>query len=90
MGQPGIVDAHVHTLVQRLDGREHGQDLLLVGQVALVRNQCAAVACALTFCCQLLKNTMSDPVRPHEFVEEDNITHCELPQMKYKKEVYVD
>lgn len=48
--QPSIVYAHVHALVQRLDRREHGQDLLLVGKVALVGDQCAAVACTLTLC----------------------------------------
>lgn len=57
VGQPRVVNAHVHALVQRLDGWEHGQDFLLVGQVTLVRDKCAAVAGALTLCCQLLKNT---------------------------------
>lgn len=62
VGQPGVVDAHVHALVQRLDGREHGQNLLLVAQVTLVRDERADVAGALTFRCQLLENRESDPV----------------------------
>ena len=55
VGQSGVVDADVHALVHGLYGREHGQDLLLVGQIALVGNECAAVTGALAFCSQLLQ-----------------------------------
>lgn len=57
MSQAGIVDAHIHPFVKRFDGREHGQDLLFVGQVTFVRDECAAEARALTFGCQFLKHT---------------------------------
>lgn len=62
MGQPGIVDAHVNALVQSLDGREHRQNLLLIAQVTLVRDERAGIASTLTFCCQLLENRESDLV----------------------------
>lgn len=55
MSQAGIVDAYVHAFVLCFDGCEHGQNLILVGQVTLVRHQNATVACALTLCCQFLK-----------------------------------
>lgn len=54
VGQPSVVDAHVHALLHGLDGGEHGQDLLLVGQITLVRDQRAAVPGALTFRRQFL------------------------------------
>lgn len=56
MSQASVVDAHVHTFVLRFDGREHGQNLLLVVQVTLERHQDAAVACALTVGRQFLKS----------------------------------
>lgn len=48
MSQAGVVDAHVHAFVLLFDGGEHGQDLLLVGQVTLVGHQHPTVASALT------------------------------------------
>lgn len=70
VGQAGVVDAHVHALVQRLDGRKHGQDLLLVGQVTLVGDESAAVARALAFCRQLLENTIQYGVNSCERVRK--------------------
>lgn len=55
MSQAGVVDAHVHAAVLRLDGREHGLDLVHVGQVALERDQDAAVAGTLTLRSKALK-----------------------------------
>lgn len=57
VGQASVVDAHVYTLVQGLDGREHGEDLLLIGQVALVRDQGARVSGALALGCKLLEHS---------------------------------
>lgn len=54
VGQTSVVDAHVHSLMKCLNGREHGQDLVLITQVTLIRDQRAAVSCTLTFSCQLL------------------------------------
>lgn len=52
--QSGIVNAHVHPLIKGLDSREHGQDLLLVAQVTLIRDQTATVTGTLAFRRQLL------------------------------------
>lgn len=62
VGQPGVVDAHIHTGMQDPDGREHGEDLLLVGQVALIGEESSAVAGALALGRQPLK-TMSQTDR---------------------------
>lgn len=72
VGQSSAVDAHIHALVQCLDCWKHGQDLLLIGQVTLVRDQCAAVACTLTFCCQFLKHTDTHPIWQHWKVLKHN------------------
>lgn len=57
VGQACIVDTHIHPLVQCLDGREHGQDILLTGQVTLIGDQRAAVARTLALSCQLLQTS---------------------------------
>lgn len=54
VSQASVVDAHVHSLMQRLNGRKHGQNLFLVAQITLIRDQSAAVSRALTLGCQLL------------------------------------
>ena len=48
MSEASVIDAHIHAFVLLFDGGEHGQDLLLVGQVTLVGHQHPSVARALT------------------------------------------
>ena len=55
MGQSGIVDTHIHAVMQDPDGGEHREDLLLVGQVTLVREEGASVARTLALGRQPLK-----------------------------------
>ncbi|MEQ2259890.1 hypothetical protein XENORESO_021436 [Xenotaenia resolanae] len=55
VSQAGIVNADVHAFVLRFDGCEHGLDVFHTGQVALVWDQDATVACSLTLCRQRLK-----------------------------------
>lgn len=56
MSQASIVDAHIQTLVLGFNGREHGQDLLFIGEVTFEGNQGTTIPCTLTLCCQFLKS----------------------------------
>lgn len=55
MSQASVVDANVHAGVLRFDGSEHGQNLVLVRQVALDRHQDTTEAFTLTLGRQFLK-----------------------------------
>lgn len=55
MSQASVVDANVHARVLLFDGGEHGQNLVLVRQVALDRHQDAIEAFTLTLRRQFLK-----------------------------------
>lgn len=69
MSQASVVDAHIHTSVLRFDGREHGQNLLLVTQVTLERHQNTTVTCTLTLSCQFLKSKQKRCQHYHQLSE---------------------